>query len=299
LSETRADLEPAIPFGAFEPDPAGVEDIEVMSDEIAGSFVAAEPADSAGPMGSAATSEPAHPPEPRARPGRVVVAIATTGAGSRAADDAEQLVEQLLDKLAGIAGVPADVHPGRGHEHRPPDDLVYWAGVDASRGRLATALDIVVCTHFVGTSEAAYVVTVDAPLPRLGALVSAAGAVAGARRSVLLTSDGPVTTEPESSVVVHAAVGHAQRVAGRAEVFPGQQLLTDDVPVAEVLDRTSIDQVRSTHGGYRPDAVLRAYGFVRPSYDAGALVLTVGHDDPLVVTPWEVRYCRPCCGLDH
>jgi hypothetical protein len=272
-----------IPFGAFGSGREVVEDLDVLADEIDGTIVTAEPDRSAVTL--AAIS-------PRMAAGRVVIAVAGPDEGSAPA--AEDMVDRLLDRLADSGGI--DLHQDQAHEHHDSADLEYWAQVDAARGRLATALGIVVCTHHLGLSQRTYVVTVEAPARLLGVLVSAAKGVPPATRLALLTPDGPTTTEPDSSVVTLAAVRHGHRVGGRAEVFPGQEWLTEDLPVTDVLSRTAIDAVRSTQGPFASGAALRAYGFVRPSYDNGALVLTVGHDDPLIVTPWEVRHCRPCCG---
>lgn len=277
----------AIPFGAFAAGRPGVEDIDVMTAEVDGTIVAAEPERSA-----AASVAPA----PHAAAGRVVIAVAGADVGSLAS--ADEMLDRLLDRLAESEGVASGLQQGQEHEHHDPADLVYWAEIDAARGRLAAALGIVVCTHHLGVSQRTYVVTVEAPAALLGVLVSAAQALPTATRKALLTPVGATTTEPAGSVVTLAAARHAHHVGGRAEVFPGQEWLTEDLPVADVLARTAIDEVRSTQGRFAPGAVLRAFGFVRPSYADGALVLTVGHDDPMIVTPWEVRYCRPCCGLE-
>jgi hypothetical protein len=269
--------EAAIPFAAFAA--AEGDGLDVMSDEIDGTVVPVESASSAGTP----ISLPAY-----ALPGRVVVAIAVE------AEAAEHVVDVLLDHLGRLTGVTPDgLHPGRpvdadGHLHHDPADLEFWGQVDVERGRLASALDVTVCTHERGS-----VISVDAPEVRLGALVSAASKLS--ERRVLLTRQGPVTTEPEGSVILAAASLHAFRRGGRAVAFPGQEDLAYDVPVADVLVLTAIDDIRSTQEPYAPGAVLRAYGFVRPTYDRGSLVLTVGHDDPMIVTPWEARYCRPCC----
>jgi hypothetical protein len=286
----------AIPFGAFGAGREGVEDLDVLADEIDGTIVAAEPPHSAATLAAL---------PPRTSAGRIVIAVAGPHAGSLAA--ADEMVDRLLDHLADSVAITHDQgqanehhdYEHRDHEHHDPGDLAHWAQVDAARGRLATALGIVVCMHHLGFSQRTYVVTVEAPAGLLSALESAAGAVPEATRMTLLTAEGATSTEPGGSVVTLAAARHAHRVGGRAEVFPGQEWLTEDVPVSDVVGRTAIDKVRSTHGPFASGAILRAYGFVRPSYDAGALVLTVGHDDPLVVTPWEVRYCRPCCGSDQ
>jgi hypothetical protein len=305
---TLLNNEIAIPFGAFGAGREGVEQLDVLADEIDGSIVAAEPEH------SAATSA-ALPP--RTRAGRIVIAVAAAHEGTLAAVD--EMVNGLLDHLADSVATTRDqgqanehhahehhdrehhdrehhAHEHHDREHHDPGDLVHWAQVDAARGRLATALGVLVCLHHLGFSPRTYVVTVEAPARLLGLLVSAAEVMPAVTRSALLTAEGPTTTEPEGSVVTLAAVRHAHRVGGRAEVFPGQEWLTEDTPVSDVVGRTAIDEVRSTQGPIASGAVLRAFGFVRPSYADGALVLTVGHDDPRVVTPWEVRYCRPCCG---
>jgi hypothetical protein len=273
-----------IPFDAFIRDVDTVEDVDVIADEIDGTIAAAQPPS----LGSAvAVGRPV-----RTRPGRVVVALSMATSDRQ---DVDELVDRLVDRLAEVTGLALDGPDG--HVHHDPADLEHRAQVDVARGRLATALDIVVCTHEGGPGT--YVVTVEGPADRLGALVSATGAAPTASRKALLTATGPMTTEAEGSSVLVAATEHAHRIGGRATVFPGQEWLADDVPVVDVLRRTPIDEVRSTQGTFAPTALLRAYGFVRPRYEDGALVLSVGHDDPLVVTPWEVRYCRPCCGADH
>jgi hypothetical protein len=276
-----------IPFGAFGAHLAAAEDIDVLADEIDGTIITAEPV----PSAVMVAAPPLHTGF-----GRVVIAVAGGEAESLAA--AHEIVDRLLGPLAERAGLATGMAQG-GHDHHDPADLDHWAQVDAARGRLATELGIVVCTHHLGLSRRTYVVTLEAPARLLGVLVPAVEAIPTATRMALLTAQGPTTTEPAGSVVTLAAAMHAHRVGGRAEVFPGQQWLTEDLPVSDVLRRTAIDEIRSTQGPFAPGAVLRAYGFVRPSYDQGALVLTVGHDDPLIVTPWEVRYCRPCCGIDH
>ena len=279
----------AIPFNAFAPDREPVEDIDVLTDEIDGTIVAVEPGRSAATMGD---------PPLRAGAGRVVVSVAGDGAGS--SQSAEEMVDRLLEELAEFEGIAGGAHTSR-HEHHDPADLEHWGQVDAARGRLATALDIVICTHYLGARQRTYVVTLEGPAQRLFALLSAAEAVPQAKRRALLTPAGAVTAEPAGSVLLVAAARHAHHLGGRAEVFPGQEWLAVERPVADVLDRTAIDEVRGTQGPFAPGAVLRAYGFVRPSYADGALVLTVGHDDPLVAHAMERgrRYCRPCCGEDR
>lgn len=277
---TLLDREIAIPFDAFAPARDEVAAIDVLADEIDGSVVAVEPARSA--------AAPVPQPALAAFRDRCVLGIEADPAA------ADGFVDRLLDGLAMAEHVGPATYASRSHVHHDPADLPYWAEVDAARGRLATALDIVVCTQRLGSPQRAYV-TVDAPAGLLGTLASVAARLAEVASTALLTSAGAFTTQPSGSSLVLAAATHAGRLGGRADAFPGQQWLIDDLPVTEVLARTAIDEIRSTQGEYAAGALLRAHGFVRPGYESGALVLRVGHDDPLVVTPWEVRYCRPCC----
>jgi hypothetical protein len=281
---TLLDREVAIPFESFAPEHDEVEDIDVLSDEIDGTVVAAEPERSA--------AAPVPPLALDALPGRCVLGVEVLPAA------ADETVGRLLDGLAEAEHIAPAIYASHGHVHHDPADLAYWAQVDVARGRLATALDVVVCTQRMGAPQRAYV-TVDAPAGLLETLSDVAPGLTGATSVALLTSTGARTTEPNDSALVLAAAMHAHRLGGRADAFPGQQWLIDDLPVPEVLARTAIDEIRSTQGEFAPAARLLAHGFVRPSYDSGMLVVRVGHDDPLVVTPWEVRYCRPCCGAEH
>jgi hypothetical protein len=256
--------EPAIPFHAFRAaEPTEPAEPEVLEDEMDGGvFLVVRPAPGAGPE-----------PDGEVRAGRAVIGLAPGGA------DPEAAIDAVLD---GLAGRP--VPSGLGHRHRPASDLEFWGDVDAERGRLATSLDVVVCRHDDGTLSA------EAPE------AVAAAAFPDLRRvfpsAVLL---GPGTGAVGDGGVARAALRHGARLGGRAEVFPGQHELRRDVPVPVVLARSDIDAVVSTSGPYDADAVVRTHGFARPRYEAGRLVLRVGHDDPAVLVPWEVRYSPPCC----
>ena len=152
--------------------------------------------------------------------------IAGDDEGSR--QSADDLVDRLVTGLARFAG--SGLRDGRGrhgrHEHHDPADLAYWAEVDAARGRLATALDIVVCTHYLGAPRRTYVVTVEGPARLLPALRSAAEAAPEAGRRALLTPAGPVTGEPTVSVLLVAA----------APTMPPHRRACGGVPGAGVVD---------------------------------------------------------------
>ena len=168
----------AIPFAAFavsEP-----HDVEVMADEIDGTVVRVQ-----APRGGLhPTAGPAV-----AAPGRAVVAVAGVG---------WHTLDELVD---GFLGRFAQTSVGLVHElpstqvHHDPADLGHWTAVDRSRGRVASALDVVVCSHGLVQPGATFVVSIDAPAHMLGALVTAASELSAAQRRALLTSAGSVTCE--------------------------------------------------------------------------------------------------------
>ena len=93
-----------------------------------------------------------------------------------------------------------------------------------------------------------------------------------------------------------AATARAAGTDGRAVRFPGIELLTGTVPVADVLAGTAIDEVRVLAGGLLPPAaMLLTRDFCRPVYEAGALVLHVLPAGPGRVAPFEVPNPTPCC----
>jgi hypothetical protein len=93
-----------------------------------------------------------------------------------------------------------------------------------------------------------------------------------------------------------AATDRAAGADGRAVRFPGMELLTGTVPVADVLRRTAVDEVRVLAGGtLPPDARLTTRDFCRPVYQNGKLVLLVLPAGPGLVAPFEVPNPTPCC----
>jgi hypothetical protein len=93
-----------------------------------------------------------------------------------------------------------------------------------------------------------------------------------------------------------AASARAAGADGRAVRFPGVDLLTGTVPVADVLASTAIDEVRVLAGGVLPPAaVLQTRDFCRPVYADGTLVLHVLPAGPGRVAPFEVPNPTPCC----
>ena len=182
-------------------------------------------------------------------------------------------------------------------QHAPADDVQHWAAVDAARAVLIQHLDLVVCAHQVTHQDGHQLITVDTPEAHARTLIAAVVAIPGLRIDAILTEHGWARRPVGTSVT--AAKAHARRRSGRALVFPGQAALHDDVSLPDLLAGTAIEQVTSVHGPHNPRALVRCYGYARPLYRGGRLVLPVAHDDPMLLHPIETRYTRPCCGQDH
>lgn len=227
----------------------------------------------------------------RAAPGRVVLALRSPQGRSR---EVEELVTRTCAVLAPGDDLLAHA-ASRPHAHDPAAAR-WWAQVDAARARAVAAYDLTACAHPGG------VLTIDAPAGLLWPVLLAVRTAAG-RTPFVLTEHGPGRCRDDagdgtaaSVDLVRACADHAHRQSGTALVFAGQQWLRRDLSVLDVLAHTAVDAVVSSSGPYAPDAVLAARGHVRPSWEDGRLVVRVGHDDPRVLVPWEVRSVAPCCG---
>jgi hypothetical protein len=167
---------------------------------------------------------------------------------------------------------------------------------------LAAGASVVACTHLVSSPWRHEALSIEAHPRDLLALVPVVRGLGDQVAAVLLDGENTVTAHGEEARrpgAREAAIAHRDRSGGRAVLFPGVELLTGDVPVAEVVTTTAISRIVSMHGEFDPDAVLVTGGYVRPVFEGGELVLHVGHDDPRRLVPWEVRTPTPCCGEDH
>lgn len=159
--------------------------------------------------------------------------------------------------------------------------------------------DVVGCTHLVSTPWRHEAISVEAPEHTDSAVVSILPALGTEIAAVLLDSTGVrMTRGPHDrrAGALEAAEAAASRTSGRAVAFPGRDLLVGDVPVQEILTRTAVDAVISSHGAYDVNAVLRTGDFIRPSYNDGQMIVHVGHSDPALLMPWETADPGPCCG---
>lgn len=143
----------------------------------------------------------------------------------------------------------------------------------------------VLCTHAVRSGTPHYAAT----LPWSGELPAVPGAGAA-------LSSGAGGGDPDlAATALGAARERAAGVAGRAVRFPGMELLTGTVPVADLLARTGIDEVRVLGGVLPAGARLVTRDFVRPEWQDGRLVLLVLPAGPGLVAPFEVPDPTPCC----
>lgn len=187
-----------------------------------------------------------------------MTAVLGVDAGSRTAADAEHL----------MLGVAAELGAGPG---------------------------AALCTHAVRQGTPHYAATVT--LPALPATLPAAMPPIPAAGWALVDTAEVLEGDPVlARTALGAATARAAGTDGRAVRFPGIELLTGTVPVADVLAGTAIDEVRVLAGGLLPPAaMLLTRDFCRPVYEAGALVLHVLPAGPGRVAPFEVPNPTPCC----
>ena len=176
---------------------------------------------------------------------------------------------------------------------------------------LALAVDllagvVLACTHVIEGAWAASVETtasVGEP-GELWALLQDRGA---ADVAVCVRSRGadPRITDPRIDVAgpvglrhvaVQASLELAERSAGRAVLFPGQERLTGEIATDDVPSLSAIRAVEGIAGTPTVGTRLVTRDFVRPVLRAGALVLQVrpfGEEGR--VAPFEVPDPTPCC----
>ncbi|NHC43793.1 hypothetical protein [Motilibacter aurantiacus] len=165
----------------------------------------------------------------------------------------------------------------------------------------AGAAGAVACTHLVAAPHRHEAVSVEVgarPGPAVDAVALAERLGPEAGVVVVDSSGARQAAGPAAQVAaaLEAASAHATRSGGRAVVFPGQESVTGDMPVSELLALTAIDRVRSSQGAYAPEAVVVTRGYVRPQYADGRLVLLCEHADPTRLLPWEIENPAVCGG---
>lgn len=82
----------------------------------------------------------------------------------------------------------------------------------------------------------------------------------------------------------------------RAVRFPGQDRLTGVHPAGEITARSEIDEVVGIGVPVEPDTPVDTLGYLRPTYQAGRLVLLVEPAAGGVLRPSEIEQPHECCG---
>jgi hypothetical protein len=82
----------------------------------------------------------------------------------------------------------------------------------------------------------------------------------------------------------------------RAVRFPGQDRLTGVHPAGEITALSEIDEVVGIGVPVGPDTPVDTLGYLRPTYQAGRLVLLVEPAAGGVLRPSEIEQPHQCCG---
>ncbi|MEU6194740.1 hypothetical protein [Streptomyces sp. NPDC047061] len=168
-------------------------------------------------------------------------------------------------------------------------------------GQLALTEGVFACTHLYRTGERRGTavslavpeadVDVDALWPELlGMLPEGAGLALAGR------SHGP-----DDAVDTARLAAAAPPASGRAVAYPGVAHLTGTVTVADLLDRTAIEQlvVLGAPAAELPPATrVLTQDHVRPEWRDGVLTLTLVPAAGGLLAPFEVPNPTPCCA-DH
>jgi hypothetical protein len=157
---------------------------------------------------------------------------------------------------SGFSGPVVGVSLG----HRDLAEADHWI-------RALSPAPVVACTHLVRS-----------PFPHV---------------AISLAGSSGVPTAPE---LRDAAAQAEHGRYGRAVVFPGSDLLTGTMSVAEIVERSAIDRVDILGGGPAdPGTLVDTGDFVRPQYAGDDLVLITTPAAGGRLVPFERRDPTPCC----
>ncbi|MDG4764857.1 hypothetical protein O7632_12210 [Solwaraspora sp. WMMD406] len=139
---------------------------------------------------------------------------------------------------------------------------------------------LVACTHLVRTPRPHVAVSLAAPDGLPDNLAASAAEFASAAEV--------------------AAAEHRERRSGRAVLYPGVESLVGELSVAELLERSAIEQV-TLLGGAQPDEDTRLLtrDFVRPVWINGVLTLIAAPVGAGRIAPFELPDPTPCCADKH
>lgn len=153
-----------------------------------------------------------------------------------------------------------------------------------------------VATHVLdGLSLARTAVTARVAAPVTAEQVAAlAAAVGGAA-----VADGGLRAGDAAAAALRALGEARERRGGRLVRFPGQDALTGDLAVADLLRLSDVDRVAGSGTRVAPDDVVATAGFVRPQARGGEVVLLVERVRGGRLRPLEVEHPHECCGGAH
>jgi hypothetical protein len=145
---------------------------------------------------------------------------------------------------------------------------------------LGTPAGTVACTHFVRT-----------PYPHV--------AVSLAVPSTCDATRLPTVDPDLKDAAARAMTEHVSRHAGRAVIYPGVDRLVGTLTVADLLERSAIEQI-VVLGGPEPaaDTLVDTRDFVRPEWRAGRLTLVATPAPGGRIAPFEIPNPPQCCA-DH
>lgn len=150
---------------------------------------------------------------------------------------------------------------------------------------------VVVCTQQVRTGSPHYAVSLEY------VAVGALGDVRLDPEIALAVWDGrTVGADVWATGAREALTAHRDRTGGRAIRFPGQAMVTGEVPLDDVIGSSGIDDVQILGGASPPGLVLHTRGYLRPTYLAGRLTLLVRPAGEGAVIPFEIADPHRCCG---
>ena len=161
-----------------------------------------------------------------------------------------------------------------------------------------------------GTSAELVATSVDrsAGVPRTGVALRLAAEPAdpvGTRAALARVLGGPVvddaTAEPDAGAApaLTALRQVQQGTEGRCVRFPGQDAVRGQLPVAELLSATAIEEVVGVGVQVTPELVLDTRDFLRPQWRGGRLTLAVEQAGDGVLQPFEIADPHECCGGAH
>jgi hypothetical protein len=162
------------------------------------------------------------------------------------------------------------IHIGRSFGHSRTSEAEHWLS-ELSQPVLAA------CTHFVRKPFAHVALSIEVAVP----------------------ATFPAQPVEFREAALWASEQHRLRLSGRAFWYPGRDLMTGDLKVAEMLALSGIEAIKVLGGEPpQPDTVVETRDFVRPQWMDGKLTLVAAPAGQGRIAPFEVANPMDCC-QDH